>query len=357
MTGSIRFAILSFAHYHANFWSQAINDSPDAELVGIWDDNAARGRTAAERYETRFWDDLEALLADCDAVGITSETSKHVMLVEAAAAHGCDILLEKPMARNLAECAMIRRAVEAAGVRFMQNFPKRYDPINEELIDLVRGGGLGKIALVRVRHGNFHLLELGKTAAEQWFASPELSGGGVLLDEGIHAADFLLWLLGEPEQACAAAANATLGLPLDDSAIALFRYASGTIAEITTGGALLAAPESIEVFGSEGCAFLTGVDLASRDFANSPYLRVFKRGEERGVWQGSPTTPQFKLGYFHQNGPLHFLRYLRGEAQSVVSLEDGWKSLAMIEAAYQSTRSGSWESVDYSLPAESQGGN
>lgn len=349
MNNPIRFSILSFAHYHGNFWSQAINDSPDAELVGIWDDNVIRGREAADRYDTKFWDDLDVLLAVSDAVGITSETSKHVELVEAAARHGCDILLEKPMARNLEECRRIRDAVQSSGVRFMQNFPKRYDPINEELAELVQSGGLGKIALVRIRHANYHLLELGHTAAEEWFASPEYAGGGALLDEGIHAADLLLWLLGEPEQACAAVSNATLGLPLDDSAIALFRYASGTIAEITSSGTLVAAPESIEIFGTEGSACLTGVDLASRDFAQPPYLRVFKRGDERGVWRGSPTTPNFITGHFHQNGPLHFLRYLRGEVEPVVSMEEGWKSLAMIEAAYAAARTGQWQPIVHSL--------
>lgn len=349
MNDPIQFAILSFAHYHANFWSEAINDASDAVLVGIWDDNEERGRDAAVRYNTQFWPDLEALLAASDAAGITSETSKHLELVEAAARHHCAILLEKPMARTLDECRQILHAVESAGIKFMQNFPKRYDPINRELAQIVEKGTLGKIALVRVRHANYHLLELGQTAADQWFASPELAGGGSLLDEGIHAADLLLWLLGEPEAACAVVSNATLGLPLDDSGIALFKYPSGTIAEITASGTLVAAPESIEIFGTEGSAVLTGVDLASREFAQAPYLRVFQRGEERGVWQGSPTVPNFRTGHFHQNGPLHFLRYLRGEAEPVVALDEGWKSLAMIEAAYAAASTGQWQPVANSL--------
>ncbi len=349
MTEPIRFAVLSFAHFHANFWSEAINDASDAVLSGIWDDDEERGRDAAARYGTEFWPDLDALLAASDAVGITSETSKHVELVAAAARHGCAVLLEKPMARNLDECRQILETVQASGVKFMQNFPKRYDPINAELAQIVQSGALGKLALVRVRHANYHLLELGQTAADEWFASPELAGGGSLLDEGIHAADLLLWLLGEPEAACAAVSNATLGLPLDDSGIALFRYPSGTIAEITASGTLVAAPESIELFGTEGSAFLTGVDLASREFAQPPYLRVFKRGEERGVWQGSSTVPNFRTGHFHQNGPLHFLRYLRDEAEPVVSLEEGWKSLAMIEAAYAAASTGQWQPVATTL--------
>jgi predicted dehydrogenase len=218
------------------------------------------------------------------------------------------------------------------------------------LIEIMRSGDLGTIALVRVRHGNYHLLDLGASATDNWFGQMEQSGGGALLDEGIHAADFLLWLLGAPEQVTALTSNSALGLPLDDTALAIFRYASGTLAEIATGSSLLAAEGSIGIYGTEGGAFLSGVDLASRDFARPPYLKVFRRGSERGQWESSETTPRFRQGKFHHGGPLHFVEVLLGNAEPVVSIEDGWKSVAMIEAAYRASRSGSTQTIDYSLP-------
>lgn len=347
MTDILRFGILSFAHYHGNFWAQAINESADAELVGIWDDDPARGQEAAEKYNTAFFGDLGTLLEKCDAVGITSETVKHIELIEAAAAAGCHILLEKPMAMTVAECQKIRAIVTANHITLMQNFPKRYDPVNHALVERVQNGSLGKIAMVRIRHANYHLRELGHSAAAEWFGNPALSGGGALLDEGIHAADFLLWLLGEPTQVFATHSNAALGLGLDDTGIAVFKYANGAIAELVSSGTFIAAHESVEVYGTEGSAILTGVDLASRDFSDLPYLRFFKYGDERGKWEGSDITPNFKKGYFHQHGPLHFIKVLRGEAEPIVSLEDGWKSLAMIEAAYQSAATGQAVPLDF----------
>jgi predicted dehydrogenase len=255
------------------------------------------------------------------------------------------------MTYPLAECRRIRDAVAAVGIIFMQSFPKRFDPINHELVELVQSDALGTIALVRMRHGNYHLLELGQSVAEQWFADPVLAGGGALLDEGIHGADFLLWLLGRPAQAFAATSRTTLELPLDDTAVALFTYPSGTLAELSTSGTLVAAEESIEVYGSGGSAILSGADLASRDFSRAPYLKVFRRGAERGQWEGSETVPFFKQGNFHQQGPLHFLRCLRGEAAPRVSLEEGWQSLALIEAAYRAAATGTTQTVDYSLDA------
>src|SRR5690606_1600340 len=60
MTARIRFGLLSFAHFHANFWADAINGSDKAELVGIWDDDVTRGQAAASKYGTQFVPDLAA---------------------------------------------------------------------------------------------------------------------------------------------------------------------------------------------------------------------------------------------------------------------------------------------------------
>ena len=83
---AVRIGVVSFAHYHANFWSEVFRDSPDADLIGIWDDDAARGQAAAERYATRFEPDLDALLTACDAVAVCSPTIEHAPLIECAAA-------------------------------------------------------------------------------------------------------------------------------------------------------------------------------------------------------------------------------------------------------------------------------
>ena len=144
MTAPIRIATLSFAHYHAVFWSEVFRDLPQAEFVGIWDEVPVRGRKAAETYRTKYWDDLEALLAACDAVAVCSETLAHRSLIERASKHGCHVLCEKPPATTLEDCDAIAQAVSQAGVTFMQSFPKRFDPVNHELRDLLAREAFGR---------------------------------------------------------------------------------------------------------------------------------------------------------------------------------------------------------------------
>jgi myo-inositol 2-dehydrogenase/D-chiro-inositol 1-dehydrogenase len=347
MSVPVKFAILGFAHFHANFWADAMNQHADVELVGVWDHDTDRGQEGADKYDTRFVADLDALLAACDAVGITSETSKHADLVEAAASAGKHILLEKPMATTVADCNRIRAAVEKSDGIFMQNFPKRFDPINHELVERVQRGDFGKISMVRVRHGNYHLLELGEAVHSNWFGDPALSGGGAWIDEGIHAVDFLLWLLGEPQQVYTTISKSTLGLPLEDTALALLTYASGTVAAIATSNTLIAAEESVEIYGTKGSAIISGIDLASRDFAGSPYLKFHIHGEERGVWDGSPTEPYFRQGHFHQQGPLHFIDCILNGKDPIINVEEGRKSMVIVEAGYRAAQTGQAQQLDF----------
>ncbi|MBI3456607.1 MAG: Gfo/Idh/MocA family oxidoreductase [Candidatus Rokubacteria bacterium] len=338
MAPPIRVGVLSFAHYHATFWSEAFRDSPLAEFVGIWDDHAARGAEAARRYGVRFWPELEPLLEACDAVGITSETVHHARLAEAAAHRRCHILCEKPLATTLDDCDRIARAVAETGVVFMQSFPKRFDPVNHELERMVREGELGRLSLVRVRHGHFHGLEPPFT--KEWYADPALGGGGALLDEGVHGADFLRWLFGEPESVTAMISSATLGLPVEDAGVALFRFPGGLLAELTTSWSFAAADNSVELYGTGGAAVLSGVDLGSRDITPAGFLRTFRLGQSERRWTVSPIVPRFKTGGFHQQNPVQFLEALSRGTPAPITLEDGRRAVELILAAYEAARTG-----------------
>lgn len=347
----IRVGILSFAHYHANFWAEAFRDDADADLVGIFDDDGARGRDAANRFGIEFFERLDELLSRVDAVAITSETARHRALIERAAAAGKHILCEKPIATTLADARAIKQAVAKTGVSFMQSFPKRFDAVNHEVIDIIRSGQLGTIWLARVRHGHSH----GRSGdfVRGWWTDPALSGGGTLIDEGVHAADFLRWLFGEPESVQATLSH-RLGLSVEDAAVAVFRWRDGLMADVSTGWLFHAADASVELYGTEGSLILSGVDLASRDLAGGAgYLRVSSRRADQ-EWQASATTPRFVTGRFHHQNAHAFIDSLKRSAPPPVSLDDGLKALTMILAAYEAAQSGRTVSIDFAGSMETE---
>lgn len=336
-----RIAMLSFAHYHANFWTEQFLEMPQTRIACIWDDDAPRGQEAASRFGLRYEPDLDAAIAAADAVAICSETSKHLPLTRKATAAGRAILCEKPTARNMAEAEMMARAVRAAGVPFMQSFPKRLDPASHALRRLVHEGRLGRIHTVRIRHG--HAYGLDPAFRARWYVRAE-EGGGALLDEGVHGADLLCWLFGLPRSVIAATSRGLLGLPVEENGSAVFTWADGMMAELTASFLFAAASDSVEIYGTRGTALLAGVDLASRDITKGPFLRVFTEGAER-AWQADDLVPQFKRGRFHHQNAIAFARCLTEGAPPPATIEDGLNALRLIEGAYAAASSGQRQDI------------
>lgn len=332
----LRIGVLSFAHYHANFWSEVF--AARQVLEGIWDDDSARGREAADRFGTSFDVSLDALLPRCNAVAICSETSRHAELIEAAALERLAILCEKPLGTSLADCERIAGVVEANGAWFMQSFPKRFDPATQRLQRVVASRELGRITLARIRHGHFYGLQ--PDFSERWYVRRELAGGGALLDEGVHAADLLALLFGLPHTVIAETSHDALDLEVEDLGIATFRWSSGLIGEIVSSFTFAAADTSIELYGSKGTLILSGVDLASRDITERDWLRHYSVAQAEREWRTVDLVPGFKLGQFHQQNATQFVNALQEGRASPISIQDGVNAVRMIDAAYRSAQSG-----------------
>ena len=347
---TLKISILGAEHYHANFWTDAFIQSPDVEVVGVWDAEEARARELADRFRIDVDTDLAGLVGRSDAVAVCSATCDHAELVEVAASRKKPVLCEKPLSINRDGCRRIEEIVRAAGIPFMQSFPKRFDPVNREIAEILADGALGTVTLCRIRHGHSH--GLNETFRSAWFTDPARSGGGTLLDEGVHAADFLRWMFGEPRSVFATVSSGALGLAVEDTAAAAFRYDSGMIAEVTTSWCFAGADASIEIYGTKGSLLLSGVDIASRPTREKDFLRIFVRDEQGGgSWSSSGTVPAFKTGIFHEHVAWAYVDALREGGPMPVTLADGFRAFAMIEAAYRSASSGKAEVIDYPVEA------
>lgn len=345
MNGPLRIALAGVEHYHANFWTKAILQSPKATVAGIWDRDAALKARFAHAHGVDAADDLETLLGECDGVAICSATVDHGPLIAAAARAGRPVLCEKPLALSQAEGRTIAATVAEAGIAFMQSFPKRFDPVTHAVREIVASGDLGRLTLCRVRHGHSH--GLSEDFHRAWFVDPAKSGGGTLLDEGVHAADFLRFVLGEPERVQATISSAALGLDVEDTALATFAYEGGLIAEVATSWCFAAADTSIEIYGTGGTVLVTGVDIASRPTHESGFLRVFRREGPRKGWETSKIVPHFKTGIFHEHVAWAFIDALAEGRPMPVGIEAGLRAFAMIDAAYAAARSGAAQTISY----------
>lgn len=341
MPATIRLAILSFAHGHGHHWARALSHFSDAKLIAVWDDNRQRGENAAFQYGAEFVPNLDRLLArkDIDAVGIAAENARHADLTVAAAVAGKHIFCEKPMATTLEDCDRMIEAVERAGVIYMQVFPMRFDLVNHKIKEILDDGILGKVGVVRKRHGhNLAQRWKDRTPQDLWFINPVLAGGGAFLDEGIHAVDWLRWLFGEPISVTAKIGTLQTDLPVDDNGIAIFEFPGNTIATLYSSWTGVAATDTSEIYGDRGTLIQSFTDVSSTRVLGetSRPLRLFTEGTK--AWRFFDFPIHFPKN--HTTIPRAFVDCLREDKKPPVTAHDGRQALAMVLAAYQSSQEG-----------------
>ena len=104
--------------------------------------------------------------------------------------------------------------------------------LTQWLRSLVTDRTIGTITLARIRHGHFYGLQ--QDFKSRWYVDPAKSGGGALLDEGVHGADLLAWLFGVPDSVTATVSAAALKLLVEDLGVATFHWNDGLVAELAS---------------------------------------------------------------------------------------------------------------------------
>jgi len=222
----------------------AIRDADRAELLAVASRDQARAESyAAEWGVPRAHGSYQALLddPDIDAVYVSLPNSLHAEWTVRAAGAGKHVLCEKPLALNTAECDRIIAAAGEAGVVVAEAVMYLHHPLLRRLRQLVQGGALGEIRLVRGAYS----FALNRPDDVRW--KPEL-GGGSLWDVGSYPVSFIRWICGEPERVFGRQTLAEGGA--DASFAGLLQFESGALGLFDSGFAHPFRAEA-EVVGSE----------------------------------------------------------------------------------------------------------
>ncbi len=176
----------------------AAAQSAGMSIARVIDVQQERGRALAAQFAGAIHSSkVSDLLNDpaINAVVIAVPNRWHKELAIAALEAGKDVLLEKPMGMNRSECAAINRIVDAKGRILQIGMANRFSAVGQAAKPIISGGELGHIyhakALLYRRRG---VPGLGG-----WFTTKAVSGGGVLIDNGVHLIDLALWLMGFPQ--------------------------------------------------------------------------------------------------------------------------------------------------------------
>ena len=236
-----------------------------AEVVAAADLDPARREEARSQFAVPLlFASADEMLAsaDLDVVSVCTPNKLHRPLVLAAFEAGCHVLCEKPMAMSAAEGESMLAASAAFDRRLMINFSYRFNAQAVALKKRVEAGLLGRVYFGRT---TWHRRR-GVPGFGGWFGRKEMSGGGPLIDLGVHRLDLALWLMGypEPEWVLANTWNALTGpvaeregkaFDVEDFASAMIRFRDGSMLELEASWASNVKENDVmetRLFGTQG---------------------------------------------------------------------------------------------------------
>lgn len=191
----IKVGIIGTGNISRNHMNSYVNN-PNVELYALCDIDEGRLKTAGKEYGIeRLYTDINEMLAlpELDAVSVTTWNSEHAPCTIAALNAGKHVLCEKPMATTVEDAKAMQEAAEKNGKLLMIGFVRRFGNDMKLLKDFQSADYLGEIyygkATYLRRNGN----PMG------WFGDKARSGGGPLIDLGVHVIDFVRYVMGNPK--------------------------------------------------------------------------------------------------------------------------------------------------------------
>jgi len=194
----------------------------------VFDLKQEKARTLASECDAQAANSAEEVLADPQVDAVIVSTANHALapLALAAVRAGKDVLVEKPGAIASKQLAEIATAAAASGSLVRIGYNHRFHPAFLKARNLMQTEGLGEIMFLRARYGHG-----GRVGYErEWRADPKLSGGGELIDQGVHLIDLAGMFLGDFTQIDGHAVTSFWDMPVDDNAFLSLRTAEGKTA-------------------------------------------------------------------------------------------------------------------------------
>lgn len=324
-------------------------NNPNAVIYAVCDLNEQRANAAKEKYGAeKVYADYRELLADpaVDAVSICTWNDTHAEISIAAVKAGKHVLVEKPLCRTVEEALEVQRAVEETGKTLQVGFVRRYDQNAMLLKELVAAGEFGDIYYAKATN----LRRLGNPGG--WFSDIKRSGGGPLIDIGVHAIDLCWYMMGRPKPV-SVSANTYRKLgnrahvrhlsfykaadydpnlnTVEDLANALIRFENGASLLVDVSFTLHAAKNenAIRLYGDKG-GFEIDPETVIVSEKNNTIINIHPQTDHPGF--------HFKSAF--QNEVDYFVNSVQNGIEPISPVSDGVALMKMLYGIYESAAKG-----------------
>jgi predicted dehydrogenase len=307
-----------------------LNLLPPGSVTVACDTQIDRARKlAAQSPGCIATDSFETAVAspNVDVVMIATINSALAPIALAAVKLGKHVLVEKPAAISTKELDAIAAAAQQTGALVRVGYNHRYHPAGLKALELFRSGALGPMMFVRGRYGQGGRIGYEK----EWRANPALSGGGELIDQGVHLIDLAGIFLGEFTTIEGHAATYFWKMPVDDNAFLSLRNANGQTAWLQVSCSEWKNLFSLEIYGRDAKLHWEGLG-GSYGIERLTYYKMLPQ-------MGPPETTSYEFPRGDESWKIEmaeFFEDIKTRRTPVPGLKEARAALAVVEKIYSS---------------------
>ena len=306
----------------------------DARLLVCADVDRNRAASLARAFPgAEATDDWRAAVErrDVQAVLVSTTNDALAEVTSASVSAGKHVLVEKPAARSVSELAPVRRAAGRAGVVVRVGFNHRYHPALLKAKALVGEGAIGPLMFIRGRYGHG-----GRVGYErEWRADPARSGGGELIDQGVHLIDLSRWFLGELDDVVGFSHTYFWNMPVEDNGFMILRNSEDMVAFLHVSCTEWKNMFSLEIYGKGGKLQVDGLG-GSYGLERLAYYRMLPE-------MGPPETTIWEYPMGDDSWAIEFAEFrddIRLGRTPAANLGDADAALRVVEKVYRGSGHG-----------------
>lgn len=331
----------------ARVHAQAIAAMPGCRLHSVCARKPDSARGLAETYGAHAYVDLEAFLSDPDLeiVTVCTPSGAHGAPAVAALRAGKHVLVEKPLEITTRRIDEMMDVAASAGKTLSCVLNRRFHPAMDAFRQAVDAGRFGQLTSASCYVKWYRDQAYYDSAA--WRGTWAMDGGGVLMNQAIHAIDSLILLAGPVRSIRGAACGrlAHVGIEVEDTALAIIEFASGACGVIeasTCAWSQGGHPARIQLSGTGGSAFLADESFEVWEFAHAaPEDEGIRGSLMQGKAGGLGAKDPKAIGFIqHQRNFEEIVSAIREGREPSTSAREARKAVQVIEAIYRSAQEG-----------------
>ncbi|GAB5440876.1 MAG: Gfo/Idh/MocA family oxidoreductase [Fuerstiella sp.] len=308
-------------------YAQAFANGLPFDLVGVADVNPQAAAEVAAMVGAQAFDDIETMCCELQptAAIVCTPPNTHAAICVDLMNLGIHVLCEKPLAISSKEARRMINAAEGNDVVFTMGSKFRFVDDVQEARRIIESGKLGEIVLFENTFAGY------VDMSERWNSNPQISGGGVLIDNGTHSIDIMRYLLGPVTELQVVEGRRIQNLPVEDTARLFVRNQAGAMGSIDLSWSMnKAQPHFISIYGSQGTLHV-GWKESKYQLAGDEDWTVFGNGYD-------------KVGAF-SNQLKNFAAAIAGEEELTITSTDALASVMTMETAYAALHSSQWHAI------------